>query len=100
MIDLQEPPFYEKTINYDENKHIKICLTVHTFKGVEWLSIRKYYQDFDEEWKPGNEGITMPLDLDNAREMFLGLGRILSLAESKTILEQEFKEILDKIYLN
>ena len=42
----------------------------------------------------------MPLDLDNSRELFVGLVEILSLAESKNILEEEFKEILDEIYLN
>ena len=54
---------------------------------------------FEEEWKPTREGITMPIDFDNSRNLFEGLVEILSLAESKNILEQEFKEILDQIYL-
>jgi hypothetical protein len=41
----------------------------------------------------------MPLDIENAQELFTGLVEILSLAESKSILEEEFKEILDQIYL-
>jgi hypothetical protein len=63
------------------------------------MSLRKYYLNFDEEWLPSKEGLTMPLDLENSRELFIGLVEILSLAESKSILEDNFKEILDQIYL-
>jgi hypothetical protein len=41
----------------------------------------------------------MPLDFNNSRELFSGLVEILSLAESKDILEKQFKEQLDSIYL-
>ena len=41
----------------------------------------------------------MPIDFENSRNLFQGLVEILSLAESKNILEEEFKELLDQIYL-
>jgi hypothetical protein len=97
MIDLSAPSMYEKVIQ--ETEYEQIRLVVSTFRDVEYLSLRKYYLDFEEEWKPTKEGITMPIDFDNSRNLFEGLVEILSLAESKTILEQEFKEILDQIYL-
>jgi hypothetical protein len=97
MIDLSAPSMYEKVIQ--ETEYEQIRLVVSTFRDVEYLSLRKYYLDFEEEWKPTREGITMPIDFDNSRNLFEGLVEILSLAESKTILEQEFKEILDQIYL-
>ena len=51
MIDLtNEPALYEKLIHYNEAKHEKIYLSVNTFRGTEYLSLRKYFQDFDEEW--------------------------------------------------
>jgi hypothetical protein len=40
----------------------------------------------------------MPLDFSNSRELFIGLVEILSLAESKEILEEHFKDILDELY--
>jgi hypothetical protein len=40
----------------------------------------------------------MPLDLSNSRELFAGLIEILSLAESKDILEEFFKDYLDEMY--
>ena len=97
MIDLSAPSIYERVINEKDNQQIR--LVINTFRGVEYLSLRKYYLDFDEEWLPSKEGITMPIDLENVQEMFKGLVEILSLAESKSILEAEFKDILDEIYL-
>jgi len=98
MIELHEvPAMYEKIINQKETEQVR--LVINTFRGVEYLSLRKYFLDFEEEWLPSREGITMPLDIENSRELFVGLVEILSLAESKSILESEFKDILDEIYL-
>ena len=88
MIELHEAPaLYGKLIHYNEAKHEKIYLTVNTFREVEYLSLRKYFQDFDEEWKPSKEGVTMPLDFTNSKELFAGLVEIISLAEAKGVLE-------------
>ena len=92
------PPLYERTIHYNEEKEIQVRLTVSTFRGIEYLHLRKYYLAFDEEWLPSPEGIAMELDFDNSRELFAGLVEILSLAESKEILEEHFKDFLDQIY--
>ena len=98
MIDLTAPTVYEKVIQEADTEQVR--LVINTFRGVEYMSLRKYYLNFDEEWLPSKEGLTMPLDLENSRELFIGLVEILSLAESKSILEDNFKEILDQIYLN
>ena len=97
MIDFTAPAIYEKMIQ--ETDYEQIRLVVSTFRDIEYISLRKYYLDFEEEWLPSKEGITMPVDLENVQELFTGLVEILSLAESKSILESEFKEILDEIYL-
>ena len=97
MIDLDAPAIYEKMIQ--ETEHEQVKLVINTFRGVEYISIRKYYLDFDEEFKPSNQGITMPIDMENTRNLFQGLVEILSLAESKAIIEENFKDLLDEIYL-
>ena len=98
-MELYEPaPVYEKVIHYDEAKETQIRLTVSTFRGIEYLHLRKYYLAFDEAWCPSPEGIAMELDFDNSRELFSGLVEILSLAESKEILEEHFKDFIDEIY--
>jgi len=98
MIDFSTPSIYERVINEKDN--LQIRLVINTFRGVEYLSLRKYYLDFEEEWLPSKEGISIPLDLGNTQELFTGLVEILSLAESKSIIENEFKEIIDEIYQN
>ena len=85
MIDFSTPSIYERVINEKDN--IQVRLVINTFRGVEYLSLRKYYLDFEEEWLPSKEGISIPLDLDNTQELFTGLVEILSLAESKSIIE-------------
>ena len=97
MIDLNAPAIYEKIIQ--DTSHEQVRLVINTFRGIEYISLRKYYLAFEEEWKPSKDGITMPLDFDNSRKLFEGLVEILSLAESKSILEDEFKDLLDSIYL-
>ena len=95
----QAPEAYSRVIHYDEVREVQVRLTVNTFRGVEYIHLRKYYMDFDEEWKPTRQGVTMVLDFDNSRNLFEGLVEILSLAESKAILEDNFKDLLDEIYL-
>jgi hypothetical protein len=47
---------------------------------------------------PSKEGLAMPLDLTNSLELFIGLVEILSLAESKDVIQSNFKELLQDIY--
>ena len=100
MIELHNAaPVYEKEIHHNKDKHEKIFVMINTFRGTEYLHIRKYYQDFNEEWKPTRDGIAMPLDFDNSRGIFEAMVEILSISEVKDVLETHFKDILDEIYL-
>ncbi len=94
----EAPALYEKVIHYNEAKELQVRLTINTFRGIEYLHVRKYYLDFTEEWKPSPEGVAMELDFNNSRELFSGLLEILSLAESKEIIEEHFKDYIDGIY--
>ncbi|MAH72704.1 MAG: hypothetical protein CMK29_01240 [Porticoccaceae bacterium] len=92
------PEEYSRVVHYDEVKQVQVRLTVNTFRGIEYMHLRKYYMDFDEEWKPTPEGIAMPLDFDNSRELFSGLVEILSLAEAKNVIEEHFSDLIENIY--
>jgi len=94
----EAPALYEKTIHHNEDKEIQVRLTINTFRGIEYLHVRKYYLDFTEEWRPSPEGVAMELDFNNSRQLFSGLLEILSLAESKDIIEEHFKDYIDEIY--
>jgi hypothetical protein len=94
----EAPEAYSRVVHYDTVKEVQVRLTVNTFRGVEYLHLRKYYMDFDEEWKPTPEGVAMPLDFNNSRELFAGLVEILSLAESKSVIEEHFSDLLQDMY--
>ena len=96
----EAPEAYSRVIHYDTVKEQQVRLTINTFRGIEYIHLRKYYLDFDEEWKPSREGVSLPLDFDNSRNLFDGLVEILSLTEVKDILEIHFKDKLDQIYLD
>ena len=94
----QAPEAYSRVIHYDKVKEVQIRLTINTFRDIEYMHLRKYYMDFDEEWKPTHEGVAMPLDLSNSRELFAGLVEILSLAESKSLIEEHFSDLIQDMY--
>ena len=92
------PEAYSRIVHYNEEKQEQIRLTINSFRGIEYLHLRKYYLDFNEEWKPTPDGIAMPLDFDNSRELFSGLVEILSLAESKSVIEEHFLDLIQDLY--
>lgn len=96
----EAPEVYEKIISENEEGTEQVKLTINTFYDVEYMHLRKYYLDFDGDFKPSKDGVAMKLDFNNSRGLFEGLVEILSLAESKSILETHFKDILDEIYLS
>lgn len=89
---------YSRVISENLEKVEQTRLSITEFYGVEYLSLRNYYMDFDGEWKPTNKGINIPLTIENSRELFAGLVEILSLAESKEVIIQEFRELLSNTY--
>ena len=95
----EAPEIYEKIISENEEATEQLRLTINTFRDVEYLHLRKYYLDFDGDFKPSKDGVAMKLNFSNSRGLFEGLVEIISLAEAKDILEEQFKDILDKIYL-
>lgn len=94
---MDENEIYSKIIHYVDDFN-QVRLTVNTFRGIEYLHIRKYYKDFDSSWKPTKDGIAIPLEINNSKELFTGLVEILSLAESKEIIIDNFKELIQDIY--
>jgi len=99
MVDLfQEPEFYSRIIHESEDGYEQIRLVVNTFYGKEYLHFRKYYLDFEGEWQATKQGVSMPLDLSNSREMFAGLVELLSLTENKAEVYEYFKDVIEDSY--
>lgn len=94
----EAPEDFSQVVYHDLDKHLQVRLTVTTFRGVEYLSLRKYYLDFDEEWKPTPEGVNIPLSIESSILLFDGLSSILSQAESREVIEEYFGDIIKKVY--
>ena len=87
---------YWKVVHETPDKQIR--LVVNEFRDVEYLHLREYYLDFEEVWLPSNKGVSMPLTLENSKELFAGLLEILSLGESKTLILETFKDLIEETY--
>ena len=94
------PEVYEKIVSENDEGTEQVRLTVNEFRGTEYLHLRKYYLDFEGDFKPSKDGVALRLDFNNSKLLFEGLVEILSLAEAKNILESHFKDILDQIFSN
>jgi len=95
---MDDEDFYSKAIYENSDKFLQVHVTVSKFRGVEYFSLRKYYLDFEGDWKPSKEGITIPLTLASTGLLFEALVEILSLAESREQIGKHFSDILKDIY--
>lgn len=95
---VMEEDVFSRIIHESETDQIR--LTINVFRDEEYLHLRRYFLSFEGEWLPSKDGISLPLTISNTREMFIGLAEILSLEESKEILEKHFKEIIRDLYID
>lgn len=89
---------YSRIISHNLEKDIQVRVTINIFRGIEYIHIREYYRDFEGDWAPSNKGIVMELSMDNSKELFAALLEILSLAESKESIINNFKELIESTY--
>lgn len=84
---------YEWFISENERGE-RLYLTIDSFRDVEYVHFRKYFQDFEGEYLPTKEGISFPLSIVATLRLFLALSEIVSEAE-KDLLSDSLKEILN-----
>lgn len=77
---------FSKIIHETDTFQIRVEVT--EFRDSEWIHIRKFYLDFEEEWHPTKEGISLPLTLDNTIALLTALASIVSTAEDSNIKQQ------------
>lgn len=87
---------YERIIF--QNDTYQWRMTINEFNGIEYFHLRKYIMDFDETWIPIKEGVAFPLEIENVKELFIGLLEVLSLGESRQAIVETFGELLENIY--
>jgi len=71
------------------NDFEEVRVTVEEFRGVHYLSIRKYYLDFDgETWHPTKDGVNVPASIENVDTILNDLLKLVSEAEGKELIKK------------
>lgn len=83
-----EIPFF---VNEDKGEQYRLSIT--TFRDKYYLSIRKWFLGFEEEWVPTKEGVSIPYNLDTVSCLFSALCSLMAEAE---VLEDIGKHLIDK----
>ena len=95
-------PSYEKVISENEDKNSQLRLVVNEFRDVQYLHLRKYYQDYEGNWMPTKEGASMPYNLASTYALLDGLIEICANEEGKHAIavhfEQRLAELQDNTY--
>ena len=64
------PEVYEKIVSENDEGTEQVRLTVNEFRGTEYLHLRKYYLDFEGDFKPSKDGVALRLDFNNSKLLF------------------------------
>ena len=83
MITAQVPTKVFKTIEAGENE---IRVYRDSYKGREYLSVRKFYKDGQGQWQPG-KGVTF--QYENIDEIIEGLQEMQAFLEEETQYQPE-----------
>lgn len=84
----------DRLLYEDSVKGIQLRMSVSEFREVYYLHIRKYFLDFEGEFRPSNEGVAMPLNMSSTLALFLAASEILSDSEIELVPET-LQEILE-----
>jgi hypothetical protein len=71
----------ESVILENDTKDIQYRFTISEFRGVHYISIREWYLDFEGEYSPSKNGVTLPYSLHTTTRLYKALTGILSDAE-------------------
>ncbi len=97
---MSESELFSKVLFEDStDKFFQWRLSVTEFRGVQYLSVRKYFLSFEGEWCPSKEGATMPLTVATTARMFFALADILSEVETSYVSD-ELQELIKEYKAN
>ena len=96
MLDNNDETLYEKIISENYDKGSQTRLTVTRFRGVEYLSMRKYFLSYEGEWVPSKEGATVPATLESTFAILEGLLDICAFEENRDIVNDFLQKQLNE----
>lgn len=85
---------FSRTIYYNPEKEIQVRVTINEFRNVQYFHIRRYFLDFEGEWVPTKDGISMPLEISSTLALFLAVSELISEAE-KGLIDEALNDIIN-----
>ena len=83
---------YEKLIYENLDKFYQLRLTVSEFRDKYYINIRKYFQNYEGDFIPSKEGISMEASINNISSLLEGLLEIVSQEEARETITKIYKE--------
>ena len=83
---------FEKLIYENLDKFYQLRLTVSEFKDKYYVHIRKYFQDYEGNFVPSKEGVSMEASINNISSLLEGLLEIVSQEEGRETISKIYKE--------
>lgn len=87
---------YERLIEENLEKGFQIKLVVNDFKEVTYIQLRKYFLNYEGEWIPSREGVSIPASIENIHGLLYGLLDICAKAEGEEIIKFFYDHISKK----
>ncbi len=75
-----------------EGKLLKI--EISDFKNNSYIHFRWWYQSYDGEFLPSNEGVGFRLEVESVRTIVDNLSKLLTVADLELILRERKNQIL------
>jgi hypothetical protein len=86
-------------LSVSEDGFEQVRLTVNEFRGKQYLHVRRYYLDFEGEWRPTKEGVAMEITINNVARFFNALVKMLAQSDVlHIILENSNKQTQELIH--
>lgn len=86
---------YEKIVSENIDKNSQLRLVVNEFRDVQYVHLRKYYQDYEGNWTPTKEGASFPASIQSIYSLLDGLIEICATEESTDAINEHFAERLE-----
>jgi len=85
---------YERIISENLDKNSQLRLVLSEFRDVEYVHLRKYYQDYEGNWMPTKEGASFPATIQSIYSLLDGLVEICATQESVDSISTHLEERL------
>lgn len=90
FIELMVVPIYQK----NEAERVELRVSRDSLMRYYVRIGKSFYDTLDEVWRPTRDGATVPLTIESAQNLIAALCSILSVAESRGLIDAGLKDTI------